>query len=244
MGLTYSPVTFFSLFSFFRHKKTPPPGLVLTRAVGETQVHHENGGGHNSSSTSSSESNTVRLDKQMAPLADFPPYHYIPVTTSTAPGHGHHHTHTHHPSVIHEGHSEGKITLSSDQSESTASASPSNGQMELDSNVDHQSVVISAQGVNLSTSGNNTSTTSCITQQVSNPEIKVEKESPMHTSEDTSKQQGNSNGKDTSSSVANCESLTDAIKSDCNDNGCQSSTATAESNSSNVNSSAVTPASS
>lgn len=260
----------------------PPPALVLTRAVAETQVHQNGHGGHTctstTGSTTSSAGDSVRLDKQMAASSLDYAYPFIAGTTATtastappAPGHGHHHNH--HPSVIHEGHSEGKASstcsssstspnpnsehgstsTTSTNSNNGSSRGPNCGQMgDSGSNgvADHASVVAGASSssahqnsVDLSTGGNNTGTTSCITHQVSNPEIKVEKGSPMHArGEDT---KGDSvNGKATSSPVANCESVApaDAIKSDSNnDNGCQSSAATESK--SDVNSSAVTPAS-
>lgn len=235
----------------------------MTRAVAETQVPLNVNSGNNSSSSESSVSASPAV--AVRPSLDFS-LTYLPfqVTASTASGgsshhHGHHHSHAHahshshnhnHPSVIHEGHSEsGKINLSQEESDASVS-----GQIHLDSNVDQSVVTSTATGssnsggttesVDLSTGGNSTNTntnnnsSSTITQQVSNPEIKIEKESPMHQSEET--KQVNSNGK--SSTSSSVDSVTDAIKSDCNDNGCQSSAATESK--SDVNSSAVTPASS
>lgn len=173
-------------------------------------------------------------------------------SASAAAGHGHSHSHSehhnhHHPSVIHEGHSEGKIAahLSPDHSQGTSS----NASLHLDARsgcVDQQSsVVIKAESVDLSTSGNNINNSTVTSQQISNANIKMEKESSMHsTSEERheNKATTGTDGKDCTSRVDSAASLSDSIQSDSSDNRCQSSS-TSETKSP-LDSSAVTPPSS
>lgn len=182
-------------------------------------------------------------------------------STSSA-GHGHSHSHSEHhnhshPSVIHEGHSEGRIGghLSPDHSTSgagsTATTPPSNASLHLDTGrsgcIDqHSSVVIKAESsVDLSTSGNNinNNNTGVNSTHISNAIIKIERESPMHINEERHENKTTgTDGKDSSSSRGDSTSLSDSMQSDSNDNRCQSSS-TSEAKSP-LDSSAVTPPSS